>query len=64
MGQTPRGQDPVDSGVGRAPDLVGFVHRSLCTSWADFVESLGIPYPGIKRYRDWTERKLLEAIRR
>jgi hypothetical protein len=45
-------------------ELVGFVHRCLGTTWADFVESLGIPYPGIKKCRDWTEQKLLEEIRR
>lgn len=44
-------------------DLVGFVHRRLGIGWADFVESLGIPYPGIRKCRDWTKVKLLEEIR-
>jgi hypothetical protein len=30
----------------------------------DFVESLGIPYPGVKKRLDWTEQKLLDEIRR
>lgn len=46
------------------PDLVDFVHKRLKTSWVDFVESLGVPYPGIKKRRDWTKEKLLEEIRR
>jgi hypothetical protein len=45
-------------------DLVGFVHRRLQTGWGEFVESLGLPYPGIKKCRDWTKKKLLEEIRR
>jgi hypothetical protein len=45
------------------PDLVRFVHRYL-GGWADFIESLGIPYPGIKKRRDWTKRKLVEEMRR
>jgi hypothetical protein len=45
-------------------DLLNFIHRRLRVSWTDFVESLGIPYPGIKRRRDWTKRKLFEEIRR
>jgi hypothetical protein len=44
-------------------DLVGFAQRRLGTSWADFVESLDIPYPGIKKRRDWTKQKLLAEIR-
>jgi hypothetical protein len=27
-------------------------------------ESLGFPFPGIKRRRDWTKKKLLEEINR
>jgi hypothetical protein len=45
-------------------DLVRFVHRRLAMTWGDFLESLGIPYPGIKRRRDWTKEKLLDEIRR
>jgi len=32
--------------------------------WTDFVESLGIPYPGIKKRRDWTRAALLSEIQR
>jgi hypothetical protein len=45
-------------------DLLGFVHRRVGTSWADFVESLGVPYAGIKKRRDWTKQKVLSEIRR
>ena len=45
-------------------DLLGFVHRRLRTTWGDFVESLGLPFPGIRKRRDWTKQKLLEEIRR
>jgi hypothetical protein len=45
-------------------DLVGFVHRHLGMGWADFVEALGFPYPGVKKCRDWSEDKLLSEIRR
>jgi hypothetical protein len=45
-------------------DLLGFVRNRLGTSWTDFVESLGIPYPGIKKRRDWTRAKVLSEIRR
>jgi hypothetical protein len=27
------------------------------------VESLGLPFPGIRKRRDWTKQKLLEEIR-
>jgi hypothetical protein len=37
-----------------------FVHRHIGMSWGDYLESLGIRYPGIKRCRDWTKRKLVE----
>jgi hypothetical protein len=46
------------------PDLVDFVHKRLGASWTDFVESLGIVYPGIKKRRDWSKKKLLEEMRR
>jgi hypothetical protein len=45
-------------------DLHEFVRRRLRKSWTDFVESLGVPYPGIKKRRDWTESKVLAEIRR
>lgn len=46
------------------PRLVDFVHRCLDIGWTDFVESLGIPYPGIKKRRDWSRAKVLSEIRR
>ncbi len=45
-------------------DLLGFVHRRLHTSWGEFVESLGLPFPGIRKRRDWTKKKLLEEMQR
>jgi hypothetical protein len=45
-------------------DLVDFVHNRLRTGWTDFVETIGIPYPGIKKRRDWSKRLLLSEIRR
>lgn len=33
-------------------------------SWVEFLASLGIPYPGIKRRRDWTRQLLIAEIRR
>ena len=45
-------------------DLLDFVWRRLGTGWTGFVESLGIPYPGVKKRRDWTEAKVLSEIRR
>jgi Homing endonuclease associated repeat len=44
-------------------DLLGFVYRHLNVGWADFVESLGVPYPGVKKRRDWSKKTLIEAIR-
>jgi hypothetical protein len=46
------------------PDLLDFVYKRLGTGWADFVESLGIPYPGVKKRRDWSKKVLLSEIRR
>ncbi len=46
------------------PELKGFVYRRLHTTWPEFVESLGVPYPGIWKRYDWTKQKLLEEIRR
>ncbi|MBM4069904.1 MAG: hypothetical protein FJ271_13270 [Planctomycetes bacterium] len=45
-------------------DLAEYVQRRLGKGWTDFVESLGIQYPGVKKRRDWTRKKLLEEIRR
>jgi hypothetical protein len=45
-------------------DLQEYARNRLGKSWTDFVESLGIPYPGIKKRRDWTESKVLAEIRR
>jgi hypothetical protein len=47
-----------------APGLFMFVHKHIGMNWDSFLESLGIPYPGIKKRRDWTKDKLLKAIRR
>ena len=45
--------------------LKSFVWQTLKIGWADFVESAGIPYPGIrKRQNFWTKEKVLEEIRR
>ena len=47
------------------PGLKGFVWQTLKIGWADFVESAGIPYPGIKKRQNfWTREKVLEEIRR
>src|SRR5258708_20101761 len=45
-------------------DLRGFVVDALKTNWTQFVESLGIPYPGIKKRRDWSSDALIAEIRR
>jgi hypothetical protein len=45
-------------------DLLGFVSRRLGASWTGFVESLGVPYPGIKKRRDWTAAGVVSEIRR
>jgi hypothetical protein len=44
-------------------DLLDFVHHRD-QNWTGFVESLGIPYPGVKKRRDWTKAKFLEEMRR
>jgi hypothetical protein len=46
------------------PDLLRFVYKRIRKGWADFVESLGIPYTGVKKRRGWTKRLLLSEIRR
>jgi hypothetical protein len=43
-------------------DLFRFVLRRLGVRWTEFVESIGIPYPGAKKRRDWTKQKLVEEI--
>lgn len=45
-------------------DLVDFVHNGLGTGWINFVESLGIDYPGVRKRYDWTKRALVSEIRR
>ena len=44
-------------------DLQRFIWSRFKLSWTAFVESLGIPYPGIKKRRDWTREKVLAEIR-
>ncbi len=44
---------------------MGGTIRTLKIGWADFVESAGIHYPGIKkRVNFWTRETVLEEIRR
>ena len=45
-------------------DLRQFVRDALKTTWTEFIESFGIPYPGIKKRRDWSRELVLEEIRR
>lgn len=45
-------------------DLRDFVRKRLGMTWTAFVESLGIPYPGVKKRLDWTKAKLISEIRR
>jgi hypothetical protein len=45
-------------------DLRDYVRNHLGQSWTDFVEALGIPYPGVKKRLDWTKALLLSEIRR
>lgn len=44
-------------------DLQDFVRKRLRTTWTDFIESFGVPYPGVKKRRDWTKAKVLSEIR-
>ena len=39
------------------------VRRETGMRWADFVESLGIPYPGEKHRLDWSKAAVVAAIR-
>lgn len=39
------------------------VAAQLGCTWIDFVESLGIPYPGRRKRRDWSDDAVLRAIR-
>ena len=44
---------------------MGGTIRTLKIGWADFVESAGIHYPGIKkRVNFWTRETVLDEIRR
>lgn len=45
-------------------DLKNSVRRKLGANWSGFVESLGIPYPGVKKKLDWTKDEVLSEIRR
>lgn len=45
-------------------DLLDFVRNRLEASWTEFIESLGIPYPGIKKRRDWNKKTVVKEIRR
>ena len=46
-------------------DLRSYVRLIMRKKWTDFVESFGIPYPGIKQRRNyWTREIVLEEIRR
>jgi hypothetical protein len=45
-------------------ELKGFVYRRLHTTWPEFVESVGVAYPGIRKRYDWTKSALLSEIRR
>jgi hypothetical protein len=40
------------------------VRRELGLAWSTYVESLGIPYPGPKKRRGWTDETVLAEIRR
>jgi hypothetical protein len=44
--------------------LLGFVYTRLKMTWPAFLESLGVPYPGVKKCYDWTKRKLVAEMRR
>jgi hypothetical protein len=41
-----------------------FVYKHLDCGWTDFVEALGIAYPGVKKHRGWSREELLAEIRR
>jgi hypothetical protein len=45
-------------------DLKRFVFDHLGRGWTDFIETLGIAYPGRRKRRDWTRDELLVEIRR
>jgi len=44
--------------------LWGRVCREVDGGWTAFVESLGVPYPGLRRRKDWTDEEVLAQIRR
>ncbi len=51
--------------AGDAPrDLHDFVRSALKSSWTDYIESFGVPYPGIKKRRDWSKDLVLSEIQR
>ncbi len=43
--------------------LRDFVYKRLGMGWTDFLDSLGVRYPGVRKRR-WTKKKLLAEIRR
>ena len=43
--------------------LLDFVYKRLGMGWTDFLDSLGVRYPGVRKRR-WTKKKLLAEIRR
>jgi hypothetical protein len=45
-------------------DLTDFVRKHLGHGWIQFVESLGIPYPGVRKHLHWTRDELLAEIGR
>lgn len=45
-------------------NLLDFVVKVLKKRWTDYIESFKIPYPGVKKCRDWSKKKVLEEIRR
>jgi hypothetical protein len=45
--------------------LFDYVRRRLELGWSEFVEEVTeLPYPGIKKRRDWTKDEVLSEIRR
>lgn len=43
--------------------LLNRVRRDTSRGWIAFVESLGIPYPGVRKRWDWTDAGVLAGIR-
>lgn len=44
--------------------IVAFVARETEGTWVDFVESLGITYPGPRPRLDWSDRSVLTEVRK